>query len=92
MGDVGLAVGELFGADTLLMAGAVGRVTGGMSVTIHLSLDFLSMARAGEWVYGEGRVTRQTRDLVFVEGRIYIGEKDVLRGSGVFKPMRKKAE
>jgi uncharacterized protein (TIGR00369 family) len=75
-----------------VVAGAVGRVTGGMSVTIHLSLDFLSMARAGEWVYGEGKVTRQTRDLVFVEGRIYIGEKDVLRGSGVFKPMRKKAE
>ena len=46
-----------------VVAGAVGRVTGGMSVTVHLSLDFLSMARAGEWVYGEGRVTRQARDL-----------------------------
>ncbi len=75
-----------------VVAGAVGRVTGGMSVTVHLSLDFLSMARAGEWVYGEGRVTRQTRDLVFCEGRIFIGDKDILRGSGVFKPMKKKAE
>jgi len=75
-----------------VVAGAVGRVTGGMSVTVHLSLDFLSMARKGEWVYGEGRATRQTKDLVFAEGRIFIGDKDVLRGSGVFKPMHRKAE
>jgi uncharacterized protein (TIGR00369 family) len=75
-----------------VVAGAVGRVTGGMSVTVHLSLDFLAMARAGEWLYGEAKVTRQTRDLVFAEGRIHIGDKDILRGSGVFKPMKKKAE
>lgn len=75
-----------------VVAGAVGRVTGGMSVTVHLSLDFLSMARAGEWVFGEGRVTRQTRDLVFAEGRVHIGDKDVLRGSGVFKPMHRKID
>lgn len=75
-----------------VLAGAVGRATGGASVTIHLSLDFLAMAHAGDWVFGEAKVTRQTRDLVFVEGRVYVGERDVLRGSGVFKPMKKKID
>lgn len=74
-----------------LVAGAVARATGATPVTVHLSLDFLSMARAGEWVTGEARVTRQTRDLVFAEGVVRVGSRDVLRGSGVFKPMHRKA-
>jgi uncharacterized protein (TIGR00369 family) len=57
-------------------------------VTIHLSVDFLAMARTGEWVIGESLVTRKTRDVVFVEGRLHSGGRDVVRGSGVFKPAR----
>jgi uncharacterized protein (TIGR00369 family) len=57
-------------------------------VTIHLSVDFLAMARTGEWVIGESLVTRQTRDVVFVEGRLHSGGRDVVRGSGVFKSTR----
>jgi uncharacterized protein (TIGR00369 family) len=75
-----------------LLARAVFGETGQQSVTIHLSVDFLSMARAGEWVFGDARVTRRTRDVIFVEGRVRVGAKDVLRGSGVFKPVRKPAE
>lgn len=75
-----------------VLAGGVARATGATPITVHLSLDYLAMARAGEWVYGEAVVTRQTRDLVFVEGRIWSGDRDVLRGSAVFKPMKKKAE
>lgn len=75
-----------------VLAGAVGRVVGSTCVTVHLSIDFLSMARAGDWVFGEARVTRQTRDLVFVEGVIRVGAREVLRGSGIFKPMKKKID
>ena len=56
--------------------------------TIHLSVDFLAMARKDEWVIGESLVTRQTRDVVFVEGRLHSGGLDVVRGSGLFKPTR----
>jgi len=73
-----------------LLAAAVGRETGGAAVTVHLSLDFLSMARAGDWVFGDARVTRRARELVFVEGRIRVGSRDVMRGSGVFKPVHRK--
>ncbi|HYG25549.1 MAG TPA: PaaI family thioesterase [Caulobacteraceae bacterium] len=75
-----------------LLARAVFTRTGSVPVTVHLSVDFLSMARAGEWVFGDARVTRQARDLVFVEGRVRVGERDVIRGSGVFKPMRRRID
>ena len=57
-------------------------------VTLHLSVDFLALARKDEWVIGESLVTRQTRDVVFVEGRLHSGGRDVVRGSGLFKPTR----
>jgi uncharacterized protein (TIGR00369 family) len=70
-----------------VLAGAVWRGTGKTAVTIHLSIDFLHMARVGEWVMGEGRMTRATRDVAFAEGRAYVGGHDVVRCSGVFKLM-----
>jgi len=75
-----------------VLAGAVGRQSGAASVTVHLSLDFLSMARAGDWVLGDARVTRQTKDLVFVEGRVRVGGREVMRASGIFKPVKRRAD
>lgn len=75
-----------------LLARAVFTATGSVSVTVHLSVDFLSMARAGDWVFGDAKVTRKARDVVFVEGRVRVGERDVLRGSGVFKPVRRRID
>ena len=74
-----------------VLAASVGRAAGTASVTIHLSIDFLSMARRGEWVFGESHVTRATKDVVFTEGRVFVGARDVVRGSGVFKLMHRKA-
>ena len=75
-----------------LLARAVFTKTNAAGVTVHLSVDFLSMARAGDWVFGDAHVTRTTRDLVFVEGRVRVGGRDVLRGSGVFKPVRRRVD
>jgi uncharacterized protein (TIGR00369 family) len=70
-----------------VLAGAVWRGTGKTAVTIHLSIDFVHMARVGEWVRGEGRLTRATREVAFAEGRAYVGGHDVVRASGIFKLM-----
>jgi uncharacterized protein (TIGR00369 family) len=85
---VGLVHGGMLSAfmDGVL-AGAVGRKTGKTGLTIHLSIDFLHMARVGEWVMGEARMTRATRDIAFAEGRAYVGGHDVVRCSGIFKLM-----
>jgi uncharacterized protein (TIGR00369 family) len=73
-----------------LLASAVGRAAGVPSVTIHLSLDFLNMARAGEWAMGASRVTRLTRDVAFAEGQIQVKGRDLVRASGVFKLMHRR--
>jgi uncharacterized protein (TIGR00369 family) len=73
-----------------VLAGAAYRGSGGkIGVTIHLSIDFLHMARRGEWVMGEARATRVTSDVAFVEGRAFVGARDVVRCSGVFKLMKR---
>jgi len=68
-----------------VLAGAVWQGAQRRAVTIHLSIDFLHLARAGEWVMAEARLTRATRDVAFAEGRAYVGGRDVVRASGVFK-------
>ncbi|MDR3513512.1 MAG: PaaI family thioesterase [Caulobacteraceae bacterium] len=73
-----------------LLANAVGRAAGRPGVTIHLSIDYLAMARAGEWVFGEAQVTRATGEVAFAEARVHNGRHDVVRGSGVFKLMHKR--
>jgi len=75
-----------------LLAGAAGRETGATPVTVHLSIDFLDMGRAGDWVTGEARVTRVTRDLAFAEGRASVKGRDLARASGVFKLMRRRPD
>lgn len=74
-----------------LFGAAVWRASGKKGVTINLSVNFLHMARAGEWVMGEARVTRVTREVAFVEGRAYVGGRDVVRATGVFKLMHQRA-
>ncbi len=73
-----------------LLAAAAARAAQATPVTVHLSIDFLGMGRAGDWVIGEARVTRTTRDLAFAEGRAYSGTRDLARASGVFKLMRRR--
>ena len=75
-----------------LLAAAVGRAAKTASVTIHLSVDFLSMARGGEWVIGESKVTRIASDIAFAEGRLFVGQKDIARATGVFKVMHRPIE
>lgn len=75
-------------ADALL-AGAVGRATGKVGVTIHLSIDFLHMGRKGDWVMGEAQMTRATKSVAFSEARLHVRGVDVVRASGVFKLMER---
>lgn len=71
-----------------LLAGAAAQATSAIPVTVHLSVNYLGMGRAGEWVLGDAVVTRITRDIAFAEGRAHIGGRDLARASGVFKLMR----
>ncbi len=73
-----------------LLGHAVGAAAKRPAVTIHLSLDYLSMARAGDWIEGEAKVTRLTRDVAFAEARAYAGSTDLIRATALFKLMGRK--
>ncbi|HEY9236598.1 MULTISPECIES: PaaI family thioesterase [Phenylobacterium] len=73
-----------------LMGSAAYRTTRQTGVTIHLSVDFLHMGRVGEWIMGEAKVTRSTKDVAFVEARAHVQGVDLVRASGIFKLMRRR--
>ncbi|MFT3729317.1 MAG: PaaI family thioesterase [Terricaulis sp.] len=56
-------------------------------VTVRLTCDFLSSAHLGDWVEGGGEVLSTTDDLFIVRGRVWCGDRTLLTGTGVFKPI-----
>jgi uncharacterized protein (TIGR00369 family) len=60
-------------------------VGGKPCATVTLSTDFVSAARPGDWVECDCAVTRVANALVFVRGRVHVGERTVLTATGVWK-------
>ncbi len=56
-------------------------------VTVRLNVDFLSSARLGDWVEGGGEVLSAADDLFVVRGCIWSGDRTLITGTGVFKPV-----
>jgi uncharacterized protein (TIGR00369 family) len=73
-----------------LLAGATATGTGATPVTIHLSIDFLAMGRAGDWVLGRARLDRATREIAFAQGEARVGDHALARATGVFRLMRRR--
>jgi uncharacterized protein (TIGR00369 family) len=59
-------------------------------VTVRLTLDFLSSAHLGEWVEGASEVLSTADSLYVVRGRIWTGDRTLITGSGVFKPIQRR--
>lgn len=59
-------------------------------VTVRLTLDFLASARLGDWVEGGGEVLSTEDDLFMVRGRIWTGDRLLITGTGVFKPIQRR--
>jgi uncharacterized protein (TIGR00369 family) len=70
-----------------LLGTAVFRETKTVALTIRMNSDFLSSARPGEWLEGTARVTRATRSVAFCEAELFVGERPVMKATGVFKLM-----
>jgi acyl-coenzyme A thioesterase PaaI-like protein len=54
-------------------------------VTVRLTCDFLSSARVGEWVEGCADVIAEQDDVFVVRGRVWVGDRTILTGQGLFK-------
>lgn len=59
-------------------------------VTIRLVCDFLSGAKRGAWIEGQGEVVSQVDGIYTVKGRIWSGEKTLMTGTGIFKVIEKR--
>jgi uncharacterized protein (TIGR00369 family) len=60
----------------------------GFLVTVNMTSDFLTPVRKGQWVEAHGDVVKQTRSLVFAEGRLLADGEVVLRANAVLKVPR----
>ena len=56
-------------------------------VTVRLMCDFLSGAKLGDWVEGEGELIGEEDMLFTVRGRIWAGDRTLITGTGVFKAL-----
>ena len=61
---------------------AAGRKT---CVTVQLNTQFLAPAKQGDFLEARGRVVKKTSSLVFMEGTITQGGRELLFGSAVLK-------
>lgn len=59
-------------------------------VTVRLVCDFLSSARLHDWIEGGGDVLSVEAGLFVVRGRIWSGDRTLMTGTGVFKPIERR--
>jgi acyl-coenzyme A thioesterase PaaI-like protein len=53
--------------------------------TINLNTQFLAAAKQSQIIYGDGRVVRNTRSVIFAEGRLWTDERKVMTATGIWK-------
>jgi len=56
-------------------------------VTVRLLTDFVSAAHLGDWVEGSAEIAGEEDGFITVSGKIWVGERTVMTGSGIFKAL-----
>lgn len=68
------------------LARAVQHDCGGRTgFTVRMTTDFIGPAKRGDWLEGRAQVSRETRQLAFVEGELSVGGRRVMTGKGIFR-------
>jgi uncharacterized protein (TIGR00369 family) len=73
-------------ADLALGYGLMAKMGGtrGGFVTAHLDIDYAGAAAIGDWIHSEVEVQRVGARLAFATGFLCVGEKRIVRMSGIF--------
>ena len=58
---------------------------GGRALTISLSCDIVTPAKAGERITGRATITKRTRTIVFISGELKVADRTVLTATGIWK-------
>ncbi|MEH6526526.1 MAG: PaaI family thioesterase [Sneathiella sp.] len=70
-------------ADSALARGVI-RATGRRCVTIKMNSEFLSPARAGDWIEAHVEVIKSTKTVVFVRGELKVGRRTIFKADAIF--------
>lgn len=85
MNSVGVCHGGVLMSLADAGMGTSAYTTAGNAVaTIDFECDFLAAAKNGQRLFGQCRVARKARELLFMESDFYAGERRVLRASGIW--------
>jgi acyl-coenzyme A thioesterase PaaI-like protein len=57
-------------------------------VTVRLTCDFLASAHLGDWVEGAGETLSVDDGVYTVRGRVWSGDRLLMAGVGLFKPIQ----
>jgi len=57
------------------------------AITVTLNCEFVSSAKEGDWLECHGEVIKRGRSMVFMQGRLTVGDKVVMTCSTVLKRM-----
>lgn len=55
--------------------------------TVSLNVDYVSGARAGQWLECTGRISRETRSLIFIKGELTADGEIAMTATGVWKKL-----
>lgn len=61
----------------------------GMAVTVGFNSEFVSAGPENALIEASGEVTKATRSILFVRGKIFTGDTTILTFSGILKKIRK---
>ncbi|TZG24715.1 PaaI family thioesterase [Sphingomonas montanisoli] len=62
-----------------------------MGITINLTADFIRPVKVGEWIEAQVVTRKRTANLIFADAMATTNGREVLRMSGVFKPVPNRA-
>lgn len=89
LNQVGIAHGGcLFTFLDSLMGWEAMRAVRYQCVTIQLDSHFMSSVKLGDFVTGIGAVVRETRNMVFMQGTIRVGDNVAMIGTGIWKKLQ----
>jgi hypothetical protein len=57
-------------------------------VTLSVTAEMLATATAGEWLEVDVEVLRQGRSIAFANAFLRVGNRRIMRASGVFRPVQ----
>lgn len=55
--------------------------------TISLNVDYVAGARAGQWLECRGRISRETRTMIFMKGEVLADGEMVMTATGIWKKL-----